>query len=52
MDPKASDSFPFNQTMELNPLLTRHEMVGITGMAGLAALTGSAAVCCFVIKQP
>ena len=29
--------------MESNPLLTRREMLGITGMAGLAALTGIAA---------
>ena len=30
--------------MEFNPLLTRREMLGVTGMAGLAALTGSQAV--------
>ena len=29
--------------MESNPLLTRRKMLGITGMAGLAALTGIAA---------
>jgi hypothetical protein len=28
--------------MELNPLLTRREMLGIAGMAGLASLTGIA----------
>ncbi|MEO8475334.1 MAG: hypothetical protein ABI477_24235 [Chryseolinea sp.] len=44
IDPKPSDSFPFNQTLESNPLLTRREMLGITGIAGLSALTCSAAV--------
>jgi hypothetical protein len=40
---RAADSFPITETMESNPLLTRREMFGITGMAGLAALTGIAA---------
>ena len=39
----AADSFPFTKTMELNSLLTRRQMLGITGMAGLATLTGMAA---------
>src|SRR6476659_2506180 len=38
----ATDSFPSTEIMQANPLLTRREMLGITGMAGLAALTGSA----------
>ena len=40
---RATDSFPITETMESNPLFTRREMLGITGMAGLAALTGIAA---------
>ena len=40
---KATDSFPITELMEANPLVTRREMLGITGMAGLTALTGSAA---------
>ena len=40
---KATDSFPITEPMEANPLFTRREMLGITGMAGLAALTGIAA---------
>jgi hypothetical protein len=41
---KISESRSHNQTIELNPLLTRREMLGITGMAGLVALTSTAAV--------
>jgi len=33
-------SFPMNEIIESNPIFTRREMLGITGMAGLAALTG------------
>ncbi|HTF21809.1 MAG TPA: hypothetical protein VK658_27205 [Chryseolinea sp.] len=44
IDPEAPDSFPLNQSMKLSGRLTRREMLGITGMVGLAALTGSAAV--------
>src|SRR6202451_3635742 len=36
----AANSSPITETMESNSLLTRREMVGITAMAGLAALTG------------
>jgi len=32
-----------NEIIELNPLFTRREMLGVTGMAGLAALTNIAA---------
>jgi hypothetical protein len=39
---KAADSSPITETMDTNTLLTRREMLGITGMAGLAALTGIA----------
>ena len=35
----AVDSSPITGTMESNSLSTRREMLGITGMAGLAALT-------------
>src|SRR3984885_14047821 len=38
----AADSSPITKTMESNSLLTRREMLGITSMAGLAALTGIA----------
>lgn len=37
------DSFPINDIMEANPLFTRRQMLGITGMAGLTALAGNAA---------
>jgi hypothetical protein len=37
---RAADSSPITETMESNSLFTRREMLGITGMAGLAALTG------------
>ena len=37
---RAADSSPITETMEPNSLFTRREMLGITGMAGLAALTG------------
>jgi hypothetical protein len=36
----AADPFSINEIMELNPLFSRRNMLGITGMAGLAALTG------------
>ncbi|MFA6945748.1 MAG: hypothetical protein WC220_07560 [Pedobacter sp.] len=36
----AADSFPINEIMEANPFFTRRQMLGITGMAGLTALTG------------
>ncbi len=39
---RAADSSPIAETMESNSLLTRREMLGITAMAGLAALTGIA----------
>jgi len=35
------NSFPMNEIIELNPTFTRREMLGIGGMAGLTALTGS-----------
>ena len=38
----AADSSPITETMQSNSLLTRREMLGITAMAGLAALTGIA----------
>jgi hypothetical protein len=34
------DSFQINEIVELNPTFTRREILGITGMAGLAALSG------------
>ncbi len=34
------DSSPMNEIIESNPIFTRREMLGITGIAGLAALTG------------
>jgi len=39
----AADSFPITEIMESNPHFTRRQMLGITGMAGLTALAGSAA---------
>ncbi|SDM62902.1 hypothetical protein SAMN05421813_11775 [Daejeonella rubra] len=39
----AADSFPITEIMEANPYFTRRQMLGITGMAGLTALAGSAA---------
>lgn len=39
----ATDSFPITEIIEPNLLFTRRQMLGITGMAGLAALTGIAA---------
>ena len=39
---RAADSSPITETMESNSLFTRREMLGIAGMAGLAALTGIA----------
>ena len=37
----AADSSSFTPTMELNARLTRRQMLGITGIAGLASLTGT-----------
>jgi hypothetical protein len=34
------DSFPINEIIESNPIFSRREMLGIGGIAGLAALTG------------
>ena len=39
---RAADSSPITETMESHSLFTRREMLGLTGMAGLAALTGIA----------
>ena len=39
---KAAGSFPITEPMESNSLFTRREMLGLTGMAGMAALTGIA----------
>ncbi len=39
---KAADSSPFTQTRDLIPSLTRREMLGIAGMAGLVAVTAMA----------
>ena len=39
---RAADSSPITETMESNALFTRREMLGITSMAGMAALTGIA----------
>jgi len=38
----ATDSFPITETSESNALFTRREMLEMTSMAGLAALTGVA----------
>src|SRR5215471_4610925 len=40
---RAADSSPITETMDSNSLFTRREMLGLTGMAGLAALTGTTA---------
>jgi hypothetical protein len=37
---RVADSSPITETMESNSLFTRREMLGITGLASLAALTG------------
>ncbi len=37
---QEADSFQINKIIESNPSFTRREILGITGMAGLAALTG------------
>ncbi|RXH57304.1 hypothetical protein GRAN_0614 [Granulicella sibirica] len=37
---EAADSSRITQTIESNSFLTRREMLGMTGMAGVAALTG------------
>lgn len=39
---RVTDSFAGNETNESKPILTRREMLGITGIAGLVALTGIA----------
>jgi hypothetical protein len=39
---RAADSFPATETRESNSLLSRREMLGIAGMAGLVDLTGTA----------
>lgn len=39
---ETADSFPITEIMEANPLFTRRQMLGVTGMAGLTALTGVA----------
>lgn len=36
----TADSFPINEIIEANPLFTRRQMLGVTGLAGLTALTG------------
>jgi hypothetical protein len=36
----AADSFPITEIMDANPHFTRRQMLGITGIAGLTALTG------------
>lgn len=36
----AAESFPITEIMEANPHFTRRQMLGITGIAGLTALTG------------
>jgi hypothetical protein len=36
----GTNSFPINEIIESNPIFSRRKMLGITGMAGLAALTG------------
>jgi hypothetical protein len=38
----ATGSVPVTEIIESNPLFTRRQMLGITGMAGFAALTGIA----------
>ena len=35
-----ADSFPINRIMKSNPLVTRREMLGTTGMAALTGLAG------------
>jgi hypothetical protein len=37
---RVADSSPITESMESNSLFTRREMLGLTSMAGLAALTG------------
>ncbi|MEJ7911585.1 MAG: hypothetical protein WKF70_00420 [Chitinophagaceae bacterium] len=51
---EAANSLTINENMESNLLFTRRQMLGITGMAGLAALTGSApgAVAQITQKRP
>lgn len=48
------DSFSIDKIIELNPRFSRREMLGITGMAGIAALTGigSAAFAQTETKRP
>jgi hypothetical protein len=40
MASRKADSFSISDTNDSNLLLTRREMLGLTGMAGLAAMTG------------
>jgi hypothetical protein len=47
----TTDSFPINEIIESNPLFTRREMLGVTGMAGLAALAGPAVGAVRVTQQ-
>ncbi len=37
---READSFPINEILDVNPIFSRREILGITGVAGLAALTG------------
>lgn len=39
----AGDSFPITEVIETNPLFTRRQMLGISAIAGLTALSGMAA---------
>ncbi len=39
---READSFPIDEILEVNPKFTRREILGITGMVGLTALTGIA----------
>ncbi len=38
----ANDSFPIKEILDVNPLFTRRQMLGVGGLAGLAAFTGFA----------
>src|SRR3984957_6475560 len=40
--PSAADSYPITETMDSILLLTRREMLGMTAMAGMAAVSGIA----------
>jgi hypothetical protein len=37
---RETDTFPVDKIIECNPIFSRREMLGIAGMAGLAAFTG------------